>query len=75
MFVVFEDVQKGVYKRSSVSTTTGTEKKSKPEMHIDGPLEIKGRPDLPYAQTQASFRVKVLLCWANSRRPLVDLVG
>uniref|UniRef100_A0AAQ4NU36 ATP binding cassette subfamily D member 2 n=1 Tax=Gasterosteus aculeatus aculeatus TaxID=481459 RepID=A0AAQ4NU36_GASAC len=42
MFVVFEDVQKGVYKRSSVSTTTGTEKKSKPEMHIDGPLEIKG---------------------------------
>ncbi|KAL6116968.1 abcd2 [Pungitius sinensis] len=42
MFVVFEDVQKGVYKRSCVSTTTGTEKKSKPEMHIDGPLEIKG---------------------------------
>ncbi|XP_075967741.1 ATP-binding cassette, sub-family D (ALD), member 2 isoform X1 [Anarhichas minor] len=42
MFVVFEDVQRGVYKRSSLSTETGSEKKSKPEMHIDGPLEIKG---------------------------------
>lgn len=42
MFAVFEDVQKGVYKRSSLSATAGTEKKSKPEMHIDGPLEIKG---------------------------------
>ncbi|KAG8005714.1 ATP-binding cassette sub-family D member 2 [Nibea albiflora] len=42
MFVVFEDVQKGVYKRSTLSATTGAEKKSKPEMHIDGPLEIKG---------------------------------
>lgn len=42
MFVVFEDVQRGVYKRSSLSATTGAEKKSKPGMHIDGPLEIKG---------------------------------
>lgn len=42
MFVVFEDVQKGVYKRSSLSATAGGEKKSKPEMHIDGPLEIRG---------------------------------
>ncbi|XP_074554797.1 ATP-binding cassette, sub-family D (ALD), member 2 [Halichoeres trimaculatus] len=42
MFLVFEDVQRGVYKRSSLSATTGAEKKSKPEMHIDGPLEIKG---------------------------------
>lgn len=42
MFVVFEDVQKGIYKRSSLSTTAGTTLKSKPEMHIDGPLEIKG---------------------------------
>lgn len=48
MFVVFEDVQRGVYKRSSLSATTGAEKKSKPEMHIDGPLEIKGRPFLLY---------------------------
>lgn len=43
MFVVFDDVQKGVYKRSSLSATAGAEKKSKPEMHIEGPLEIKGR--------------------------------
>lgn len=42
MFVVFEDVQRGVYKRSSLSSTAGGEKKSKPEMHIDGPLEIRG---------------------------------
>ncbi|XP_037551857.1 ATP-binding cassette sub-family D member 2 isoform X2 [Nematolebias whitei] len=42
MFVVFEDVQKGVYKRSSLSATAGTQKKNKPELHIDGPLEIKG---------------------------------
>ncbi|MEQ2185209.1 hypothetical protein GOODEAATRI_015920 [Goodea atripinnis] len=42
MFVVFEDVQKGIYKRSFLSATTGTTLKSKPEMHIDGPLEIKG---------------------------------
>ncbi|XP_033968356.1 ATP-binding cassette sub-family D member 2 [Pseudochaenichthys georgianus] len=42
MFEVFEDVQRGVYKRSSLSSTTGDEKKSRPGMHIDGPLEIKG---------------------------------
>ncbi|KAJ4924675.1 hypothetical protein JOQ06_003627 [Pogonophryne albipinna] len=42
MFQVFEDVQRGVYKRSSLSSTTGDEKKSRSEMHIDGPLEIKG---------------------------------
>lgn len=42
MFVVFEDVQKGIYKRSSLSDAAGTEKKNRPEMHIDGPLEIKG---------------------------------
>uniref|UniRef100_A0A8C9Y1M8 ATP binding cassette subfamily D member 2 n=1 Tax=Sander lucioperca TaxID=283035 RepID=A0A8C9Y1M8_SANLU len=52
MFVVFEDVQKGVYKRSSLSATTGAEKKSKPEMHIDGPLEIKGRPVLLYTNAR-----------------------
>uniref|UniRef100_A0A665X651 ATP-binding cassette sub-family D member 2-like n=1 Tax=Echeneis naucrates TaxID=173247 RepID=A0A665X651_ECHNA len=46
MFEVFEDVQRGVYKRSSLSATTGGEKKSKPEMHIDGPLEIKGSEPL-----------------------------
>ncbi|XP_055010174.1 ATP-binding cassette sub-family D member 2-like isoform X3 [Boleophthalmus pectinirostris] len=42
MFVVFEDVQKGIYKRSSLTATTGGDKKSKPGMHIDGPLEIRG---------------------------------
>ncbi|XP_038130429.1 ATP-binding cassette sub-family D member 2-like [Cyprinodon tularosa] len=42
MFVVFEDVQRGIYKRSSLSATTGTALKSKPGMHIEGPLEIKG---------------------------------
>ncbi|KAM9705297.1 ATP-binding cassette, sub-family D (ALD), member 2 isoform 2-T2 [Menidia menidia] len=42
MFRVFEDVQRGVYKRASLSDSSGTKKKSKPEMHIDGPLEIKG---------------------------------
>ncbi|TNN55182.1 ATP-binding cassette sub-family D member 2 [Liparis tanakae] len=42
MFLVFEDVQRGIYKRSTVSATTGEKKKSKPEMHIEGPLEIKG---------------------------------
>ncbi|XP_076008397.1 ATP-binding cassette sub-family D member 2-like [Genypterus blacodes] len=42
MFVVFEDVQRGVYKRSSLSANTGGEKNSKPGMHIDGPLEILG---------------------------------
>ncbi|XP_075868198.1 ATP-binding cassette, sub-family D (ALD), member 2 [Nelusetta ayraudi] len=42
MFVVFEDVQKGVYKRSCLSSAMGAVKKSKPGMHIDGPLEIKG---------------------------------
>lgn len=42
MFAVFEDVQKGIYKRSSLSATSAGEKKSKPGMHIDGPLEIKG---------------------------------
>lgn len=42
MFVVFEDVQKGIYKRSCLSSTAGAGKKSKPGMHIDGPLDIKG---------------------------------
>lgn len=43
MFVVFEDVQKGIYKRSCLSSTAGAVKKSKPGMHIDGPLDIKGK--------------------------------
>ncbi|XP_030627348.1 ATP-binding cassette, sub-family D (ALD), member 2 [Chanos chanos] len=46
MFLVFDEVQKGVYKRLSVSATANTGDKrsgSRPEMHIDGPLEIKGK--------------------------------
>uniref|UniRef100_A0A673ZMU7 ATP binding cassette subfamily D member 2 n=1 Tax=Salmo trutta TaxID=8032 RepID=A0A673ZMU7_SALTR len=45
MFLVFGEVQRGVYKRSSTSTMGTGEKKivARPEMHIDGPLEIKGR--------------------------------
>ncbi|XP_076860866.1 ATP-binding cassette, sub-family D (ALD), member 2 [Brachyhypopomus gauderio] len=46
MFLVFGEVQRGVYKRSSVSATTTTGEKSRggrPELHIDGPLEIKGK--------------------------------
>ncbi|XP_017552480.1 ATP-binding cassette sub-family D member 2 [Pygocentrus nattereri] len=46
MFLVFDEVQRGVYKRATVSTTTVTgEKKSggQHELHIDGPLEIKGK--------------------------------
>uniref|UniRef100_A0A8C8MH35 Uncharacterized protein n=1 Tax=Oncorhynchus tshawytscha TaxID=74940 RepID=A0A8C8MH35_ONCTS len=45
MFLVFGEVQRGVYKRSSASIMGTGEKKivARPEMHIDGPLEIKGR--------------------------------
>ena len=56
MFVVFEDVQRGVYKRSSLSAE-GAEKKSKPEMHIDGPLEIKGESVAPHTHSH------LLLYW------------
>ncbi|KAM6985726.1 ATP-binding cassette, sub-family D (ALD), member 2 [Aplochiton taeniatus] len=44
MFLVFGEVQRGIYKRSTISTSSGGEKKNtgRPEMHIDGPLEIKG---------------------------------
>lgn len=45
MFLVFDEVQRGICKRTSISTTTeGGDKKSggRHELHIDGPLEIKG---------------------------------
>jgi len=68
MFLVFEDVQRGVYKRSTVSATPGKKKKSK---HIEGPLEIKGRPE-EHARL-------LLLWWANfyhwTRVLLVALVA
>ncbi|KAL4656777.1 ATP-binding cassette sub-family D member 2 [Arapaima gigas] len=45
MFLVFDEVQRGIYKRSTVSQASVGENKSeaKSEMHIDGPLEIKGK--------------------------------
>ncbi|XP_056133512.1 ATP-binding cassette sub-family D member 2-like isoform X1 [Lampris incognitus] len=43
MFLVFGEVQRGIYKRSSLTATTGGEQKVKPEMHIEGPLEIRGK--------------------------------
>uniref|UniRef100_A0A672NNG7 ATP binding cassette subfamily D member 2 n=1 Tax=Sinocyclocheilus grahami TaxID=75366 RepID=A0A672NNG7_SINGR len=46
MFLVFDQVQRGIYKRSSAVSTTGemiSGDDNRPEMHIDGPLEIKGK--------------------------------
>uniref|UniRef100_A0A8C9U470 ATP binding cassette subfamily D member 2 n=1 Tax=Scleropages formosus TaxID=113540 RepID=A0A8C9U470_SCLFO len=44
MFLVFDEVQRGMYKRSTVSQEPAGELKNLEEskMHIDGPLEIKG---------------------------------
>ncbi|KAG2460346.1 ABCD2 protein, partial [Polypterus senegalus] len=44
MFVVFDEVQNGLYKRSAVTQVAASDNKNitRPEMHIDGPLEIKG---------------------------------
>ncbi|KAG1953476.1 ATP-binding cassette sub-family D member 2 [Pimephales promelas] len=41
MFSVFDEVQRGIYKRSSA--TSEIISGNRPEMHIDGPLEIKGK--------------------------------
>uniref|UniRef100_A0A672LB82 ATP binding cassette subfamily D member 2 n=1 Tax=Sinocyclocheilus grahami TaxID=75366 RepID=A0A672LB82_SINGR len=46
MFLVFDEVQRGTYKRSSAISTAGetiSGDDNRPEMHIDGPLEIKGK--------------------------------
>lgn len=44
MFLVFDEVQRGIYKRSSAVTTAGEViSGDQPEMHIDGPMEIKGK--------------------------------
>ncbi|XP_036373844.1 ATP-binding cassette sub-family D member 2-like [Megalops cyprinoides] len=45
MLRVFDEVQRGVYKRSTVSQNPAEENKggARPEMHIDGPLEIRGK--------------------------------
>ncbi|KPP71816.1 ATP-binding cassette sub-family D member 2-like, partial [Scleropages formosus] len=44
MFLVFDEVQRGMYKRSTVSQEPAGELKNLEEskIHIDGPLEIKG---------------------------------
>lgn len=45
MFLVFDEVQRGIYKRSSAVSTAGeviSGDDNRTEMHIDGPLEIKG---------------------------------
>ncbi|MBN3321021.1 ABCD2 protein, partial [Atractosteus spatula] len=42
MFLVFDEVQKGIYKRSTVTAPSDNKGAARPEMHIDGPLEIKG---------------------------------
>ncbi|XP_073508271.1 ATP-binding cassette sub-family D member 2 [Phyllobates terribilis] len=41
MFSVFNEVKKGIYKRSSIQETQNQIKKT--GLHIDGPLEIKGK--------------------------------
>ncbi|XP_043093592.1 ATP-binding cassette sub-family D member 2 [Puntigrus tetrazona] len=46
MFLVFDEVQRGIYKRSSAVSATGeliSGDDNRPETHIDGPLEIKGK--------------------------------
>ncbi|KAJ8381832.1 hypothetical protein SKAU_G00026100 [Synaphobranchus kaupii] len=45
MLRVFSEVQRGLYKRSAASLTPAGEQKgaAKPEMHIDGPLEMRGK--------------------------------
>ncbi|XP_012672771.1 ATP-binding cassette sub-family D member 2 [Clupea harengus] len=42
MFRVFEEVQRGVYKRSSLSEEVD-KAVGRPALHIDGPLDIKGK--------------------------------
>ncbi|XP_053572569.1 ATP-binding cassette sub-family D member 2 [Bombina bombina] len=44
MFSVFNEVKKGIYKRSYIQESKNHKKKEeKTELHIDGPLEIKGK--------------------------------
>uniref|UniRef100_A0A8D2L3A9 ATP binding cassette subfamily D member 2 n=1 Tax=Varanus komodoensis TaxID=61221 RepID=A0A8D2L3A9_VARKO len=45
MFAVFDEVKRGIYKRTAVSQEceSSHKKRDKTERHIDGPLEIKGR--------------------------------
>ncbi|KAJ8393384.1 hypothetical protein AAFF_G00061060 [Aldrovandia affinis] len=45
LFLVFDEVRRGVYKRSTLSQSLVGEDKgvARPQAHIDGPLEIKGK--------------------------------
>ncbi|XP_056603865.1 ATP-binding cassette sub-family D member 2 [Triplophysa dalaica] len=44
LFLVFDEVQRGIYKRSSAATTAGEIiSGNQPDIHIDDPLEIKGK--------------------------------
>uniref|UniRef100_A0A8C3THJ6 ATP binding cassette subfamily D member 2 n=1 Tax=Chelydra serpentina TaxID=8475 RepID=A0A8C3THJ6_CHESE len=45
MFSVFDEVKRGIYKRTAVvqEIETNSKNEDKAELHIDGPLEIKGK--------------------------------
>jgi len=44
MFSVFDEVKRGIYKRTAViqESENNSKNEDKAELHIDGPLEIKG---------------------------------
>lgn len=44
MFLVFDEVKRGIYKRTAViqGSENNSKNEDKAELHIDGPLEIKG---------------------------------
>lgn len=44
MFSVFDEVKRGIYKRTAViqGSVNNSRSEDKAELHIDGPLEIKG---------------------------------
>ncbi|XP_064558887.1 ATP-binding cassette sub-family D member 2 isoform X2 [Zonotrichia leucophrys gambelii] len=45
MFAVFDEVRRGIYKRTAViqGSVNNSRSEDKAELHIDGPLEIKGK--------------------------------
>ncbi|XP_062438492.1 ATP-binding cassette sub-family D member 2 isoform X1 [Rhea pennata] len=45
MFLVFDEVKRGIYKRAAViqESKSNSKNEDKVELHIDGPLEIQGR--------------------------------
>lgn len=44
MFSIFDEVKRGIYKRTAViqGSVNNSRSEDKAELHIDGPLEIKG---------------------------------